>query len=100
GIRDFHVTGVQTCALPIYLNSGTMTEYISYFFTLLWPVFAISWFMNLNGQAQASAKRIYKFLEAKVDITNHKDVLVDVNLDGSISVKNLTFKYQIGRAHV
>ncbi|HLT00026.1 MAG TPA: ABC transporter ATP-binding protein [Acholeplasma sp.] len=75
------------------LNSGTMTEYISYFFTLLWPVFAISWFMNLNGQAQASAKRIYKFLEAKVDITNHKDVLVDVNLDGSISVKNLTFKY-------
>src|SRR5690606_40750805 len=21
GIRDFHVTGVQTCALPIYLNN-------------------------------------------------------------------------------
>src|SRR5690606_40205606 len=23
GIRDFHVTGVQTCALPISLNSST-----------------------------------------------------------------------------
>src|SRR5690606_40040169 len=23
GIRDFHVTGVQTCALPIYFNDGT-----------------------------------------------------------------------------
>src|SRR5690606_40872225 len=22
GIRDFHVTGVQTCALPIWLQSG------------------------------------------------------------------------------
>src|SRR5690606_39992943 len=22
GIRDFHVTGVQTCALPIYLRRG------------------------------------------------------------------------------
>src|SRR5690606_40702310 len=22
GIRDFHVTGVQTCALPIYLDRG------------------------------------------------------------------------------
>src|SRR5690606_40125094 len=22
GIRDFHVTGVQTCALPIYLGMG------------------------------------------------------------------------------
>src|SRR5690606_40199695 len=25
GIRDFHVTGVQTCALPIYSDSGTLT---------------------------------------------------------------------------
>src|SRR5690606_40216998 len=23
GIRDFHVTGVQTCALPIYFSAGT-----------------------------------------------------------------------------
>src|SRR5690606_40249787 len=23
GIRDFHVTGVQTCALPIYRRAGT-----------------------------------------------------------------------------
>src|SRR5690606_40570029 len=23
GIRDFHVTGVQTCALPIYCEGGT-----------------------------------------------------------------------------
>src|SRR5690606_40608565 len=23
GIRDFHVTGVQTCALPIYLDSSS-----------------------------------------------------------------------------
>src|SRR5690606_40502634 len=25
GIRDFHVTGVQTCALPIYAVSGETT---------------------------------------------------------------------------
>src|SRR5690606_41135195 len=24
GIRDFHVTGVQTCALPILLGGGTL----------------------------------------------------------------------------
>src|SRR5690606_40985226 len=24
GIRDFHVTGVQTCALPIYAIAGTV----------------------------------------------------------------------------
>src|SRR5690606_40130323 len=25
GIRDFHVTGVQTCALPIYSDASTVT---------------------------------------------------------------------------
>src|SRR5690606_40872883 len=26
GIRDFHVTGVQTCALPIYRGHGLLVE--------------------------------------------------------------------------
>src|SRR5690606_40636078 len=26
GIRDFHVTGVQTCALPIYRDLNTLAE--------------------------------------------------------------------------
>ncbi|MGE4342280.1 MAG: ABC transporter ATP-binding protein [Bacilli bacterium] len=75
------------------LTSGELTEYISYFFSLLWPVFAISMFLNLNGQAQASAKRIYDFLESKALVVEHKDALKDVQLDGSIRAVNLTFTY-------
>ncbi len=75
------------------LSSGELTEYISYFFTLLWPVFAISWFMNINGQAQASAKRIYEFLESKPSVVDSPTAIKDVTLDGSISVKHLTFTY-------
>ena len=75
------------------LTSGELTEYISYFFTLLWPVFAISWFLNINGQAQASAKRIFAFLEAKPIVSEHPEALVDVALDGSIAFQNLTFAY-------
>src|SRR5690606_40860563 len=29
GIRDFHVTGVQTCALPIYLASDRYSGYLA-----------------------------------------------------------------------
>ena len=75
------------------LTSGELTEYISYFFSLLWPVFAISMFLNLNGQAQASAKRIYEFLESKALVVENKDALTDVQLDGSIRAVNLTFTY-------
>lgn len=75
------------------LTSGELTEYISYFFSLLWPVFAISMFLNLNGQAQASAKRIYEFLESKPLVVENNDALKDVQLDGSIRAVNLTFTY-------
>lgn len=75
------------------MKPGQLTTYVGYFFTLLWPVFAISWFLMINGQAQASAKRIYAFLETKVDIKDKEGALTDVVLDGSIQVKNLTFTY-------
>src|SRR5690554_2294055 len=52
--------------------------------------------MMINGQAQASAKRIYAFLDAKADVVDHENVLTEVKLDGSITAKNLTFTYPDG----
>lgn len=75
------------------MSSGELTEYISYFFTLLWPVFAISMFLNVNSQAQASAKRIYAFLESKPIVKEATDAFNNVTLDGSLSFNNLTFTY-------
>src|SRR6266511_4559194 len=36
GIRDFHVTGVQTCALPIYVPA--LTPVFESVVTEIWPV--------------------------------------------------------------
>lgn len=76
------------------LTGGQLTEYISYFFTLLWPVFAIAAFLNLNGQAQASAKRIYKFLESPIDIFDKDDAIEVSELKGGIKFNHLTFKHE------
>lgn len=75
------------------LTGGELTEYISYFFTLLWPVFALASFLNINGQAQASAKRIYNFLETTPSVKKRDDALKDFTLDGAITFKNLSFTY-------
>ncbi len=75
------------------LTGGELTEYISYFFTLLWPVFALSWFMNINGQAQASAKRIYAFLETKPTVKESDNDIKDVTLQGGLKITNLSFTY-------
>lgn len=75
------------------LSSGELTEYINYFFTLLWPVFAISYFVNVNAQAQASAKRIYELLETKPAVKDHENALTGVELSGAISINHLSFTY-------
>ena len=79
------------------LTAGQLTEYISYFFTLIWPTMALSRFIQIQSQAKASAERIEAFLDREIEIKDGKDLLRDVDdLKGSIQVKNLTFQYPDG----
>ena len=79
------------------LSSGELTEYISYFFTLLWPVFAIASFLNINAQAQASAKRVEKLLSRVSLLKQPKNPILKDNLKGGISLTQLTFTYPDGK---
>lgn len=82
------------------LTTGQLTEYISYFFTLIWPVMALSRFIQIQSQAKASATRIDKFLDTEVEIKDSPDALDIDDLKGSITVRNLTFKYPDGEEPV
>jgi ATP-binding cassette, subfamily B, multidrug efflux pump len=81
-------------------TAGELTEYISYFFTLLWPVFALAGFINTNAQAQASAKRINTMLDTKPSVVDPTDAIKDIELDGSIVAKHLSFQYPDGQSKV
>ena len=78
------------------LSSGELTEYISYFFTLLWPVFAIAGFLNINAQAQASAKRIEILLSTKRKLKEQPQAKAIQTLKGKVSLNHLTFQYPDG----
>jgi ATP-binding cassette, subfamily B, multidrug efflux pump len=79
------------------LTPGQLTEYIAYFFTLIWPVMALSQFMYITSVAVASSKRIDKMLDAPIEIYDDKDVIQsDEPLKGEISVRNLSFQYPDG----
>jgi len=75
---------------------GQLTEYLSYFFALIWPTMALSQFMQIYGQSKASAARIEKFLNQPVEIQDAPDAIHIDNLKGSIQVKNLSFQYPDG----
>jgi ATP-binding cassette subfamily B protein len=78
------------------LTPGELTEYMSYFFSLIWPVMALSQFIQIQSQAKASATRIEKFLDAPIEVKDELNALSFDHLQGSIKVENLTFKYPDG----
>ncbi|MDY0294783.1 MAG: ABC transporter ATP-binding protein [Acholeplasmataceae bacterium] len=82
------------------LTSGQLTEYLGYFFTLIWPTMALSQFVNIQSQAKASADRIEKFLNHPLDVNDLPDAKDISNLRGSLKVTNLTFTYPDGDSPV
>ena len=79
------------------LSSGELTEYIGYFFTLLWPVFAIASFLSINAQAQASAKRIEALLNTEPLLKKPAQPIEKDSLRGDIALNQLTFTYPDGQ---
>lgn len=77
-------------------TTGQLTEYIAYFFSLIWPTMALSQFINIQSQAKASAIRIEKFLNTEVEVKDQESAIVKDDLKGSLKLKNLTFTYPDG----
>jgi len=72
---------------------GTLTEFIQYFSTLIWPMMAIASLINLTSQGRASMNRIDEVLNHKIEVKDSKDVIKDHIIEGEITFKNLNFTY-------
>ncbi len=81
-------------------TGGQLTEYIAYFFTLLWPTMALSRFVQINSQAKASAERISSFLDAEIEVKDSAELILAPELKGEIEAKELVFRYPDGDSDV
>lgn len=72
---------------------GTLTKFIAYFDTLIWPMMAIASLINLSSQARASMDRIDEMLNYEVEIKDCKDIIKDHQIEGQIEFNNLSFTY-------
>ena len=77
------------------LTAGQLTEYMAYFFTLLWPTMALARFFAIQSQAKASAERIAEYLDEEITVKDSKGVKSQ-QLFGEIEAKHLTFTYPDG----
>ncbi len=78
-----------------YINDeieiGVLAEFIVYINMLTWPVAAVGWVTSVVQEAEASQKRINKFLNQKVEIKN--GIGVKKSFNGEIIFENVTLIY-------
>src|SRR5699024_1114943 len=81
---DRNVTGVQTCALPIFV-------YVAY---LTWPVASLGFTVNRFQRSMASWERIDTLLTENINITDQSNTDQEIDLiHGTIEFNNVSFKY-------
>ena len=73
------------------IGYGVIAEFILYVNILTWPVTSLGWVTSIVQRAAASQTRINEFLDIQNDILSEENL--EVELDGDIEVKNLSFVY-------
>lgn len=74
-------------------TAGDLIMFISYFGLLTWPALALANLINLVSQGRTSLRRINELLEYPVMVKDRNDVIQNVQLEGNIEFRNLTFSY-------
>ena len=75
------------------LNAGELTEIISYFGMLIWPMIALGQIFSMLSRAKASLHRITVFLDSEEDIVNPENAIVLQDVKGEIEFRDFTFRY-------
>ena len=75
------------------LNIGQLTKLVTYFDTLLWPMFAIGDIINMHSRGTASLKRLDFIIDQKTDLIEKEDAIELKDFKGNITFNHLTFKY-------
>ncbi len=76
------------------MNIGEYVAFYSYLGTLVWPMIAIGWIVNLYQNGTASLKRLNEILDVEPDITDEKADPELKSIEGEIEIKNLVFRYR------
>ena len=75
------------------LTIGAFVAFQRYISKMVWPMTAVGWGFSLIAQGRASLDRIDEFLNTPLDVTPPPKPLIDLDLDGPIEVRSLSFKY-------
>lgn len=77
----------------INFSASQLVEYLTYFWSITWPIMAVSRLIDMSSRGKASMNRISELLDAEVDVCDRKNVRDLVDVKGEIEFCNLSFTY-------
>ena len=88
-----YMTFVGEPLFGLNLNAGQLTQIISYFAMLIWPMIALGQIFSMLSRAKASLHRITVFLDSEEDIVNPENAIELKDVKGEIEFRDFTFRY-------
>ncbi len=86
--KDIEIIGIE------HMTGPALTEFYGYFDSLIWPMFAIVFFVSITSRGRASCKRVSEILNTPISVKD-KDGIVPTNekITGDIEFNHLSFAY-------
>ena len=83
----------------VILSAGTLTTFVGYVDTLIWPMIAMGQVLQMHSRFNTSSGRIYDFLNQEEEIHNSENAIVLDDCKGKITFNDFSFVYPDGNAH-
>lgn len=77
----------------VELTAGTLTTFVGYVDTLIWPMIAMGQIVQMRSRAKASMARIEKYLDETEEIATRDNAIKLEDCKGSVEFKNFSFHY-------
>ncbi len=80
------------------LTLGQFVQFSAYIGAITWPLISLGWVINLVQRGSVSMKRINNIFKIRPDIVTSNENPYSADVRGSISFKNVSFKYEMGKS--
>lgn len=94
--QSMHGEPYQIFGMSIEMSIGELTQFVSLFDLLIWPMIALGQIIMMHSRSKTSLQRITRFLDTPEDIKSPENAIKIADPKGAISFRDFSFAYPDG----
>ena len=83
----------ESIGVDVGFSTWDIIEFIGYFNSIIWPVFALASIINLTARGRTSLRRISSILDEEVEISDSGEVIIPSEIKGGIKFNSFSFAF-------